>query len=372
MFWKSRAVLFIQEAMMTQGAIINLMFSFFKKRILGIDLGSKHIKIIELEKNKKGVQLLNYSIVSIFGAGNMSGNIETAQLFEENLGKLLLEGTKELKTKQVMFSIPTPFLFSSFFSIPFIPQKALKGAIELEAKKYIPVGLNEVQLQYRVFPYQNPFKEDQKRWLVFLLGVPIPLIRKLEHAAAYAKLTYKGAHPELLNIEPFFTHTGGKQLVIDLGTGYSLLSVLDDGKIVFGKRLRFEFYSVVSNIAKLVGLSWDKAEEILMEKGLYVEEEKVQLKEIMQSYTLILSQELQEEMKNLKDRFGLQADQVWISGGVTNIPGFIESLKKHLQQTGVDILNPFINFQGVEKESSIYARGPIFTNAAGVCLKFLE
>ena len=84
---------------------------FFKKRILGIDFGSKFVKIIELEKSGRNLNLVNYSVTSILWEDSSSYPLGATQLFEENLASILKEGTKYFKTKDAIFVLHASFLF---------------------------------------------------------------------------------------------------------------------------------------------------------------------------------------------------------------------------------------------------------------------
>lgn len=359
---------------------MQLFGGFLKNRALGIDLGSRYMKIIEIEKKADKLELLNYSITSLNWESPLGHLLGTSQLFEENLGRLLREGTKNMKTKDAVFVLPSPFLFSSFFSLPDLPQKTLTATISSEAKRYIPLTMDEVVITFKLFQFRNPFEENQTRWLVFLVGIPKSLTRKLKLAADLAGLNFKSGQAEFFTREPFFTlKTGAKQqiddssqcsIAIDFGVGYSSLVLLCGSQVLFSKKLKFKLYDVIEHVSKLMGVSLDKSEEMLIQQGFNMPAEMKNLKESLENHINLLSAEVEQEIKEIQEKFGFRVVKLYLSGGAVNIPGFLDYLKAPGSKINFLILNAFDYLQNVPQREMVLKKGPVFAGAVGACSKY--
>ncbi|MCS7184228.1 MAG: pilus assembly protein PilM, partial [Patescibacteria group bacterium] len=143
------------------------MFNIFKsKKVLGIDLGSRDIKIVEVEKYKNSFILNNYIIIELEGGEKISSLLETSQIYEEHLAKIIENGLKEFKPREVVYSVPSLYYFYTNFSLPYIPVNALKNAVNFEYRKYLPVSYEKFQIEWRNVKY-SPFNlEGQDKWFI--------------------------------------------------------------------------------------------------------------------------------------------------------------------------------------------------------------
>lgn len=342
-----------------------------KKRVLGIDLGSKHVKIVETQKVDQHLRLLNYSIVSLSWSDKLGRLLDVPQTFEDNLGQLLLEATKSIKTRDCVFVLPASLLFSSFFSLPLITEKNLANAITYEAAKYIPVAAEEIELSWRAFQFQHPYQGGgQARWLIFLVAAPKSLIEKFKNASLIANLNFKQAVPDFFSLEPFLTETAPK-VIVDIGTSFSLFSVFHRGKIIYGKKLQFKLADLIQVISRLMNVNFDRAEELLIQTGFIIPPESDELRVTVFSVVDQFVNELQESLNDVEEKFHIQIEQLLFTGGMTLIPNFEEVMVKRLTKVPLGLLDPLDKIEVPEKlKTSGLRRGPIFTQALGACVKY--
>jgi type IV pilus assembly protein PilM len=347
------------------------IFDFFgKKRVLGIDLGSKHIKIVETQKVDQHLKLLNYSIVSLSWSEKLGRLLDTPQTFEDNLGQLLIEATKPMKTRDCVFVLPATLLFSSFFSLPLIAEKNLASAITYETSKYIPVSAEEIELSWRAFQFQNPYQGGQARWLIFLVAAPKSLIEKFKNASLIANLNFKQAVPDFFSIEPFLTDTAPK-VIVDIGNSFSLFLVFHRGKIIYGKKLQFKLSDIIQIISRLMNVNFDRAEEVLLERGLAIPPEEDEMRTTVFNVIDQFVSELQQNLSDVEEKFNIKVEQLLFTGGMTLLPSFEEVMVKRFTNITFGLLDPFERVELPEKfKSSGLRRGQIFTQALGACVKY--
>ena len=74
--------------------------------------------------------------------------------------------TYRINAEEAFFCLPGQDLVIRTFEIPFLPQNELKGAINFEAKKYIPFKLEELDYDFQVL-----FNKKDKTSLVLFVGI---------------------------------------------------------------------------------------------------------------------------------------------------------------------------------------------------------
>ncbi|MBU1202875.1 pilus assembly protein PilM [Patescibacteria group bacterium] len=115
---------------------------------LGVDIGTSSIKMVELEnfKNQARLKTYGYSDISV---NILSSSIDkNNQLIADYIGEIAQKSN--VQTRQVVTALPTFSVFNFIVSLPPMPKKDLASAIKWEAKKFIPVPLEEMILDWKI------------------------------------------------------------------------------------------------------------------------------------------------------------------------------------------------------------------------------
>jgi type IV pilus assembly protein PilM len=116
--------------------------------VVGLDIGSHTIKIIELAKVHNGYQLVSAGSAPTPPkslASNVSGDNEALAVAIKQLMKDA--GTR---TKEVNLSLPESQVFTRVISVPQLSTRELQSAIRWEAEQYIPLPLDQVNIDFTV------------------------------------------------------------------------------------------------------------------------------------------------------------------------------------------------------------------------------
>ena len=124
-----------------------------KGAILGIDIGSASIKVVLIEKTDEKVVLRNYGKVSLGPRAGVSAG-QATNLPPEKIAEALRELLKEAEIipSHTFISIPFSASLLSVVELPDVGKKELDSMIPLEARRYIPVSISEVSLDWWVVP----------------------------------------------------------------------------------------------------------------------------------------------------------------------------------------------------------------------------
>ena len=216
----------------------NITKIFDKKeidKILGVDIGSSSIKIVELSR-KKGIAVLNtFGVLSLsIYAGKKIG--QPVSLSTTKLTEALIDLIKEaqVSAKTVAFAVPLKSTLMFSLKIPkTIEQSKLSGMIKIEARKYIPVPISEVQMDWSILPNTNPNaeKEDENHH-VLVVAIHKETLNKYGKMAKAADLNVKFLEVETFStIRSLVRYQKDTVAIVDIGAAVTKLYIIELGII---------------------------------------------------------------------------------------------------------------------------------------------
>jgi type IV pilus assembly protein PilM len=346
------------------------IFDIFKgKTLLGIDLGSRNIKIVETEKAGNKIKLLNYIIINLEQGEKLTKILETSQVFEENLGKILEAGVKEFKTRDAVYIIPSPYVFATYFSLPYLPLSTLKNAVNYEARKYMPASIEEFTIEWRNSKFTPRLEEATERWFIFFTATPKYFLEKLKNVSLIAGLNFKGAETEYFAIENFFKNIPGNRVYVDLGYSYSNLIFITNGTITYSQKLKTNSRSLIESLSNLLKVNLDGAEEYILKRGFNIPPEEEDVKNVLDGIIDSFSKELSQTCEEINEKFNCRIEHIYLAGGMSLYDGFLDSFSEKFREVPVSIFDPF-QYIIIDKRVKNLNLGPILINAIGGCFKY--
>ena len=347
---------------------------FFPKKMLGIDIGTASIKVVEISRWGSGYTLENYGEIKsslIFKEAPTSSEKSSTLLSTEFVAKGIKGILEEarIKTREVIFSIPDFSTFCTSFEIPPMPENEIAGAIGYNASQYVTLPISEVTLDWKII--SNPTADKNAPLKVFLIAIPNQVIKEYQQLAALAGLELYALEAEALGITRALVKNNKKTLcLMDIGVQSSTVNIVDGGFL--RKSYSFNFYSskLAQVVASALGIDPAKAEEIKNKEGILSNRQGVA------DALRLLIDPLAVEIRNISAEF-VQSEQkevqeIYLTGGTANMPGlkeyFAENLKKNVSVSNCfsDFLYPPI------LEETLREMAPRFSVAVGVALGGLD
>jgi len=173
---------------------------FFGNSILGMDIDSKLIKIVEL--NKKTGQLINYKIIPAPKGAIKDGKINKPEL----IGKRIKESLKEskIKTKKVVSGIPGRNVLSRYLTLPKMSLKELEEAIKWETQDYLSFFSEEVLTDFQIV--EEVFVDNVKHQKILFVAVPLSVSEALLESIKKAGLNPIAIEINAISILRVFRH----------------------------------------------------------------------------------------------------------------------------------------------------------------------
>src|SRR6056297_669362 len=221
------------------------LFSSSSNNYLGIDLGSSSVKLVELGKKSKEMQLVNYVFSEKKGVDvSQQLNDKEAEYLVTLIDKMCQEG--EVDGKNAVATLPTSSVFSSVINLSDVSKDELESAVNWEAKKVIPTSLEDMVLDWKIIE-EDKEKNNIK---IFLTASPKKLIKKYIDIFKQSKLNLSSLETEVFSlIRSLAIREDSNTMIVEIGTINTDISIVK-GKIpVLNRSIDTGGYSITKTIA---------------------------------------------------------------------------------------------------------------------------
>ena len=356
--------------------MLNPFKMFLPKRMVGIDIGTSSIKVVEISRWGGGKTLENYAEVKTadlyksteFQNDAKKGSYSLSSDFVSKTIKGILDEAK-IRTKAAVFSIPDFSTFCTSFDIPPMTEKEIPESIRYNASQYITLPISEVTLDWKITKIDPKNKNSPLK--VFLVAVPNQVVQEYKTISAMSGLHLYAIEGEALGVARATVRKKEKTVcLVDIGIQSSTINIIDKGFLKKSYSFNFNSSQLAHIVSSALGVELEQAEEIKNKEGLLYQRQEV----VKTLYLLI--DPLLIEIKSVCAEFlsseQKEIEQIYLTGGTANLPGlkeyFTESLKKEVLVPNCfsEFLHPPI-LEGTLKEMA-----PSFSAAVGVALGGLE
>ena len=253
------------------------------KSVLGIDIGSSAIKVVQLKKKNGKAVLETYGAISLGPYGNTDIGSVT-NLKTEEIVRALLDVMKEsnVTVKTGILAIPSSSSLIFTISLPDkITEEKLASVVPLEARKYIPVPITEVSLDWFVLPKEIDSSEvnimnntaSQKlpdlKTEVLVVAIHNDILSRYQEILKNTEIHSDSFEMEIFsNIRASFSHDLAPVLLMDFGASKTKLSIIEEGVVHVFHVVNRGGADITKNIVSSMGVSFAEAEKLKRSIGL--------------------------------------------------------------------------------------------------------
>lgn len=351
-------------------------------QVVGVDIGTSSIKLVEIKKKGGKAVLETYSTLALGPyAGQDVGAI--TNLPQDVLAKAITDALKEgsISTKEAVISVPSSASLIFILEMPSaISEKELPSIIPTEARKYIPVPVSEVTLDYWVIPKQQTgFYEENEddsklpaKSEVLTVAIHNDTIGKYRDLTTKTELNTDTYEIEIFSsIRSTFTHELSAVMLVDFGASKTKLAIVEYGIVRSFHIVNKGSYDITSNMSKSLGIPFNKAEDLKREVGLVGSGVNKQASDVAKLTVDYINSEISSTIANFERKYQKPISKIILTGAGALLPGY-HSLASEVFKTEVVMGNPFDKVEvpafiaNVLKET-----GPEFAVALGLALRKL-
>ena len=333
---------------------------------VGLDIGSKTIKIVELVKEGNSIKLK--------GSGVVGYNGTTPDKFKEgkdlaNLAQVVKKLHKEAKisSKNISIALPEAKVFTRVIRFPLLTDQEIASAIKWEAEQYIPIPIKEAIVQHQIISRNEEGTSPGVR--VLLVAASRNLVEIYTKLLRSAGLDVVQVETELLALNRALAPVDKVVLIIDFGATSTDIAICDKGVLSFSRSIPTAGEAFTRAVSQGLNISAQQAEEYKKAYGLSSAKLEGKIRGALDPVFRLVADEIKKAIHFFQtEEKGETPTSVILSGGTSGMPEAVSNLSKLL---GLEIVvgNPFAKVSlspQVAKMVSPYA--PLYSISVGVAL----
>lgn len=350
------------------------LFGRKKTPLLGVDISSTSIKLLELSKSGNRYRVEAYAVEPLPPNSVVEKNITDVELVGEAVGRAVKKSTSRLKTAAC--AVAGSAVITKVITMPAdLTEEEMESQIQVEADQYIPYPLEEINLDFEV---QQASETEPDR-----VNVLLAASRSDNVDVRVAALELGGLTAKVVDVEAFALENsvgliarddpnefGTLIAVADIGATMTTLSVMDNFNIIYTREQMFGGRQLTEEIMRRYGLSYEEAGLAKRQGGLPDNYEP----ELLEPFKYSMVQEVNRALQFFfsSSKYGA-VDSIILAGGCASIPGATEMIQEKTGTT-VRAANPFANMSVASgiRADALANDAPALMIACGLALRSFD
>jgi type IV pilus assembly protein PilM len=349
------------------------LFSRQPAPLLGLDISSSSVKLVELGQNKAGSLVLERcAIVPLERGWINDGNIEKFDEIADAVRRVVKKsGTK---TRNVAMALAPSAVITKKIVLPGgLSDQELELQVETEANQYIPFPLDEVSLDFCIVGPSAASAGDIEVLIAASRREKVQDIQGLAEAA--------GLKPVIMDVESYASRLATARLIqnfpkkgvdcivalFEIGALTTSMQVICNDEVLYDRDQAFGGAQLTQLIVRQYGFSLEEAESKKRSGELPDDYEVSVLQPFVESMVQEIGRAFQFFFTSTPHN---KIDNVLLAGGSAALPGLTEAVTKHTT-FACALANPFEGMQigeGVHLKN-MTREAPSCLTACGLALR---
>ena len=316
-----------------------MLFGLGAKPVVGIDIGSSAIKLVEAKKKGNGWVVRSFSSVTLPEDTIVDGEVVNhAAVVEAILSVIKESGTS---SKLVCTSVAGSSVIIKHITIPKTAPNELEDQVYWEAEQYIPFDMKEISLDFEVV------QEDMGdgKMDILLVAAKKDFIEKRLATVKEAGLTPHVLEIDVLALANVFWENydmtpDNAVVLVDVGASLTKINIVSSTTTIFTRDVAVGGKNLTQEIQNKLGISFQEAEVLKIDAC-----STGQIPEEVMPLVTAISENIALEIRRSLDFYAaspiqLPVTSVFLCGGASRIPGLSNMLTEILGLP-IEYLNPF-------------------------------
>ncbi len=335
--------------------------------MVGIDIGSKTIKIVELQKEGNAFSL---NATGIFGYSGNTIEKMTDEREMASLGQVIkkLHSEAGVTSRDVVISIPESLVFTRTIKFPLLTDAEIASAVKWESEQYIPIPINEAIIQHTILARNETTSPPGV--LVLLVAAPRVIVEKYTKVVSLAGLTPIAVETELIALTRSLAPADKTILLVDLGATSTDIAIAKNSLLSFSRSIPIAGEAFTRAVSQGLGVAVPQAEEYKKTYGLESTQLEGKIKGALDPVLRLVVDEIKKAISYYQsEEKGDAPSAIFVSGGTSGMPQIISMLSELL---GMEVLvaNPFSRIQvDPETAKKLAPFAPLYSVAVGLALR---
>ncbi len=347
--------------------------------VIGLDFGSSSIKVVQIKKKGGRAVLETYGEIALGPyAGTEVGRATNLP------AEKIVEATKDLlreanvTTSSGASALPLSASMVSLVEMPVLEESKMKDMVPIEARRYIPIPISEVTLDWWIIPKEEEGGTDTSssasgKTDVLLVAILNEALKKYQTISQDLALQNSFFEIEIFSTVRATLDQGIKPvMVIDFGASSTKLYLVEHGIIKDSHIINRGSQDITLAISQALGIPVQRAEEMKRSVGISADPANKQMGETINLILDTIFSEANRILVSFEKRFNKPVSLVVLSGGGAAMKGFVEASKTHFA-VDVVLADPFAKLVTPPFLAPVLKSvGPEFSVAVGIALRKLN
>ena len=321
---------------------MELPFLSKPRSIVGVDIGSSSIKLVELTPKPKGFELLHVGVAPLPPEAIVQGAFLNSSAIVEAVSEAISNGG--IKSKRVAAAVSGHSVIVKKISLPAMTRDELEESIRWEAEQYIPFDINEVNLDFQIVEGG----EGEGQMDVLLVAAKKDLIDDYVTVLGEAGLT-----PAVIDVAAFAVANAYTTnydpspdeviALVNIGAQTANINILANGTPAFTRDISAGGSQYTEEIQKTLSVGFEEAERIKLGESGDSDGQEVIPQEVEEAIQSVNDTVVSEITRSLDFFQATSAEsrisRIVLSGGGAKTSG-LEKLFHERTQIPVERLNP--------------------------------
>ncbi len=316
------------------------MLSFFSpKTVIGLDIGTSAIKMVELDETKDTYKLKNFGIAKLPKETIVNGVIINSDPLIQAIKGLV--SNLKITNKNVAISISGHPVIIKKITLDFMTEEELEPVIETEAEQYIPFDLDEVNIDFQILGV-NEEKSDQMN--VMLVAAKKAMIEEYTDVIRASGLKTSIIDIDVFALENMFDinyayEENQNTVLIDIGASVTNINIVKNGFSIFNRDVFIGGNQITEEIQKELSVSFEEAE--ILKTGEKIEGiDQELLDQTIANSSASISREIQRTLDFFTGSSYAEIHHIYLSGGGAKTRGLKELIDEKMS-CSVEFTDPF-------------------------------
>ncbi|MCA9360584.1 pilus assembly protein PilM [Candidatus Nomurabacteria bacterium] len=343
--------------------------------VVGIDMGSSSMKVVELHEEKGVITLATYGEIQLGPyAGKQNGESVNLEPKQEQVALVDVIRESSVKASDAVFAMPLSSSFVTNVSLKVDPDADLAALVRIEARKVIPASLSEVTLDWAEVEVTKKESKDAgaDHRNVLIASIQNSALDRFNILMQFVGLSKPPTEIECFStLRAIYNSEEEDVAIVDVGAVSSKLYISRKGLLMRMYRIRSGGVIATNKISEALEVDFEKAESLKCSIDRNSEEFSKIKRCHDESYERAF-REFNQVIKEYEQKTGVTIGSVYLTGGGALFPGIDAQLKSVLGRD-VSIANPFSKVAyPAFMEDTMKEIGPSFAVALGAALRAYE
>jgi type IV pilus assembly protein PilM len=342
-----------------------------QKPIVGIDIGTSSVKMVQMKKNSKVARWgMEYIPEGMVNQGKIEVSTQLAEIIKRTAAKYKIKGN------QCSVCLSGSELIVRELKLPEMGESQIMDNIRHEITSFLPLNHEEYCIDYKVLEYMPSQDETPGKLRIMVAAVPNNIVHTYINTLKKAnlKVTYVDVVPNIAGklAKWIMLNHGSKESlnnigIIDFGARTTNIIILKDGNYFIHKTIANGGDYLTSHISEKLHIDYMEAEAFKRKANFFENNFQDNACQYVKNFIDYLITDVERTIEFYKNRNNQKGvDHIYLMGGGSLLKGLPNYMKEHLQVEVSPLADVMQQFKkGNDKEDRVAA----FTQAIGATLR---